>query len=466
MKRSRQTAKYVIADLVSSSTVWLLFNTFRYYEIAAGTGFDTIEKFFSAESVMEVQLVIPIFWAILHYFSGYYNRTVGKSRLEEFTTTSATVLTGATVIFFLVVLNDELQSFTVYYRLYFFLILVQFIFTYTFRAIITHRCLSAIKRKEWAINVVIIGIGTKAEKIADQLAAAGMNVLGHISETEEAQPTTASIKILGSIKKLPDIMAANSVDEIVIAVDTTESESIIALLYPLYRYNCPIKLLAEKTGILTKVKIRTIRGLPLVDLTDSSLSEAAKNIKLWADRLSALAALLILIPLYIYIILKIRAGSPGPAIYRQERIGYRGRPFYMYKFRTMYTGAEEDGPALSSDTDHRITPFGKLLRKYRLDELPQFWNVLRGDMSLVGPRPERRYYIDRIVRTAPYYYLLHNVRPGITSLGMVKYGYATSVEQMLERLEYDILYYENMSLTLDLTILLYTVNTVITGKGI
>ena len=181
--------------------------------------------------------------------------------------------------------------------------------------------------------------------------------------------------------------------------------------------------------------------------------------------LSFLAVIVLSVPMLLIALAVFLQDFHNP-IFKQLRVTKDGRFFTMYKFRTMYVNAEENGPSLSSEDDLRVTPFGRIMRKYRLDELPQFWNVLKGDMSLVGPRPERKYFIDEIVKTAPYYYLLHNVRPGITSLGMVKYGYAASVDKMVERMEYDILYYENMSLTLDLTILIYTVKTVITGKGV
>ena len=261
-------------------------------------------------------------------------------------------------------------------------------------------------------------------------------------------------------------MEKENVDEIVLAVESKNNKALLGILYSLYRYKRPIKVLADRFNMLSKIQLRTIRGIPLVDVTDNNFSPAEQNIKLFLDKVCSVVALLLLSPLFAYIAWRVKKDSPGPVFFRKERIGYLGQPFWMYKFRTMYVNAEENGPSLSSEDDLRVTPFGRIMRKYRLDELPQFWNVLKGDMSLVGPRPERKYFIDEIVKTAPYYYLLHNVRPGITSLGMVKYGYAASVDKMVERMEYDILYYENMSLTLDLTILIYTVKTVITGKGV
>ena len=254
--------------------------------------------------------------------------------------------------------------------------------------------------------------------------------------------------------------------DVLIRDESKNNKVLLGVLYSLYRYKRPIKVLADRFNMLSKIQLRTIRGIPLVDVTDNNFSPAEQNIKLFLDKVCSVVALLLLSPLFAYIAWRVKKDSPGPVFFRQERIGYLGQPFWMYKFRTMYVNAEENGPSLSSEDDLRVTPFGRIMRKYRLDELPQFWNVLKGDMSLVGPRPERKYFIDEIVKTAPYYYLLHNVRPGITSLGMVKYGYAASVDKMVERIEYDILYYENMSLTLDLTILIYTVKTVITGKGV
>ena len=219
--------------------------------------------------------------------------------------------------------------------------------------------------------------------------------------------------------------------------------------------------------IPTRPYTEDLLGLPVINIRYVPLSNTFNAfVKRCMDVVGSIVCIILFSPVMLLSAILVKVTSKGPLIFAQERVGLHNKPFQMYKFRTMYVNAEENGPSLSSEDDLRVTPFGRIMRKYRLDELPQFWNVLKGDMSLVGPRPERKYFIDEIVKTAPYYYLLHNVRPGITSLGMVKYGYAASVDKMVERMEYDILYYENMSLTLDLTILIYTVKTVITGKGV
>ncbi|MDE5875416.1 MAG: sugar transferase, partial [Muribaculaceae bacterium] len=175
--------------------------------------------------------------------------------------------------------------------------------------------------------------------------------------------------------------------------------------------------------------------------------------------------LLLLSPLLIWAACGVRMSSKGPVFYSQGRIGRRHRPFRIYKFRTMYENAETGTPRLSSDDDPRVTPFGRILRKYRIDEIPQFWNVIKGEMSIVGPRPERAYYIEKIVERAPYYTLVCQVRPGITSWGMVKYGYASTVEEMVERTRFDLIYISNMSLFIDIKILIYSIRTIIRGEG-
>ena len=191
-----------------------------------------------------------------------------------------------------------------------------------------------------------------------------------------------------------------------------------------------------------------------------------RNIKRFFDVAISAVALLLIWPFMLVLALLVRMDSPGPAIYRQERIGRHKKPFTIYKFRSMYINAESSGPSLSSPADTRITPLGRRLRKYRLDELPQLWNVLRGDMSLVGPRPEREYFIRQIVEKAPSYTLVQQVRPGLTSWGMVKFGYASTVDQMVQRLRYELMYIDNISILLDFRIIIYTIKIVLTGKGI
>ncbi len=467
MKRSKQAGKYILSDFVSASVAWLLFNILRYeilFIINEGT--DSLLDYLQYPGVLTGQIVIPFFWLVLYYFSGYYNKPFGKSRLTELFSTFITVLIGTIFVFFALLLDDIPRSINIYYRLFFGMFGLQFFITYIPRLLITQSGVRKIKNREWAMNVLIIGAGGKAVRIAHDLYRLGYDICGFVSEDARTPVKADRNQVLGTVEDIPVLMEKVNVDEIVLAVESKNNKMLLGVLYSLYRYKRPIKVLADRFNMLSKIQLQTIRGIPLVDVTDNNFSPAGQNIKFFLDKVCSAVALLLLSPLFVYIAWRVKRDSPGPVFFRQERIGYLGQPFWMYKFRTMYVNAEENGPSLSSEDDPRVTPFGRVMRKYRLDELPQFWNVLKGDMSLVGPRPERKYFIDEIVKTAPYYYLLHNVRPGITSLGMVKYGYAASVDKMVERMEYDILYYENMSLTLDLTILIYTVKTVVTGKGI
>ncbi len=282
------------------------------------------------------------------------------------------------------------------------------------------------------------------------------------------EPVAKAGKPVYELDGVDGVCSRLGIKELIVVPTVSDQSQVLSVINRLFALNLPIKIAPDRYNVLrSRVRLSDLCGDPLIDISGSSMSESGKNIKRCVDVLVSLVLMTILLPVYAVVALLIKLDSPGPAFYSQQRVGLHNRPFSIYKFRTMVADAEAAGqPQLSSANDPRVTRIGRVLRKYRIDELPQFWNVFRGDMSLVGPRPERQYYVDRILEIEPAYSLVHQIRPGITSMGMVKFGYATTVDEMVERANYDLLYLENMSLLNDLKILVYTVKIVVTGKGV
>jgi len=468
-KRRNQQIKYIVGDWAMASIAWLLFNIVRFFLIEK-TGCNTLSTFLTSPLIAIEQIVIPFLWLIIFYYSGYYNQPFRKSRLEELLLTIKSILAGTLIIVVLLLIDDLNEQRETFYQLTVGLLLTHLIPIYFCRLLITNIFTRQLHTRAIGFRTLVIGTGQRALQTIRELDemnySLGFDIKGALSV--DSQPSTIDGKYhLGDVTEIDAIVQNHKIEEIIVAVDDTTTDSLLNELYPLYRFNIPIHVVAGEYEILCgSVRMTTIYATPMVEITSSSLSHFQKNIKQTLDIILAALAIVLLSPLLLFIMLRIKLTSPGPIFYTQERVGLHRRRFNIIKFRSMHVDAEKRGPMLSSEHDTRVTPFGQFLRKYRLDELPQFWNVLRGDMALVGPRPEREYYIEQLLKRAPYYSLLHKVKPGITSWGMVKFGYARNIEEMLERLRYDILYVENSSLIVDFKILIYTIRTIFLGKGI
>ena len=469
MNKKLQALKYLIADFFSASVAWTVLYVFRkvYLETKTPRTFQEIEL---DENYYFGLLFIPIFWIALYVLSGQYNKIYRRYRIKELADTFLQSLIGTICIFFVFILDDMIDTYQDYYQSLLVLFATHFGLTLLFRLWLTTRTVKRIHAGKIGFNTIIVGGNERAfnmfEEIRGMKKSPGFKFLGFVRVNGRDNLLEEHIPYLGQFGQLPDLISKKNVEEVIIAIESSDHKEIGSILNELEGTGVNVKIIPDMYDILSgSVKMNSIFGTPLVQINREIMPAWQFSIKRIMDIFVSLMAIVILSPVFIAIALAVKLNSKGPVFFVQERIGKNGKPFDIYKFRTMVQNAEADGPQLARENDCRITSIGKFLRKTRLDEIPQFFNVLKGDMSLVGPRPEREFFIQKIMVEAPHYRHLQKVRPGITSWGQVKYGYAENVEQMIHRLKYDVLYIENMSLAVDLKILLYTILTVVKGDG-
>ncbi|HOZ52357.1 MAG TPA: sugar transferase [Chitinophagaceae bacterium] len=463
-------ALYAIADYMAALLAWFLFLYYRKNNTIE-IDFTHFLEDLSSKDIFFTLLLVPISWLILHLFSGAYFNPYRKSRFIEIYRTLIISILGSFIFYFLFILNDTNKDYSYYTKSFFIYFIIQYFLTTIGRILVLRQTKNKINQGKFGYNTLIIGGNQQAigiyKDIKNNEVNLGYTFKGFVyADDSGANGMSAYLPKLGSINELEKIIDEHHIEEVIIAIDTSEHNKLQYILAQLSHRKIIIKITPDLYDIISgSVKTSNVFAAILIEIYPELMPDWQRVIKRALDIFISLMVLIFLSPLYLFSAIKVKLSSQGSIFYKQKRIGLYGKPFWIYKFRSMMPNAEDNGPSLSSENDPRITKWGRVMRKWRIDELPQFFNIIKGDMSLVGPRPERKYYIDIISQTHPHYKYLHKVKPGLSSWGMVKFGYAENTSEMIERMRYDLLYIKNCSLVLDFKIMIYTILVILQGRG-
>lgn len=468
--RNRLRWMYVLTDFVSTNAAVFCYNIFRWY--AKEETFETIGLYYSMSKVWGGQIFFPLLMMLVYWLSGYYNHVETRSRAQETITTLASAWIGSLTIFFLAVVNDFTWRRMLVFENLIVLAGLLFACVYIGRFLITRIEVKRIHSRHNFTDAMVMATDAQAVALANRINGLpkGMGVKVSFLLHSDDQPLAPGAENFEIIERadLEKLIQNRGLGMMIVSSGLPMMGGrFTGLLRLAVETDVPLFTSPDINSVaLASNRSFNVLGEPLVCLSHPNISDSTSNIKRTVDVLGSIAALLLLSPLFLVTALAIKLDSRGPIFFRQTRLGRGAKPFRIYKFRSMVVNAEADGQArVTVDNDPRITRVGRLLRKYRIDEVPQFFNVIRGEMSLVGPRPERKHFAGQIAARVPLYPLIYQVRPGITSWGMVRFGYASTIDEMVERLRYDLIYLETISISTDLKILLHTFNTVFSGRG-
>ncbi|MER3524979.1 MAG: undecaprenyl-phosphate glucose phosphotransferase [Ignavibacteria bacterium] len=462
MNKQLERTVLVVSDLLAFSLSW-----FVYYYVRVRSGWIDVTV---VPELWLPMVFIDLYWLLLFFVVGLYRPWYAKSRLDEIALLFKTTLAGCLFLFFAVFVDDAGTNVQVSSRL---LIVIYWGILFSFVAIGRLTVRSLQRRMLIAgigtHNTLIVGSEKKCRELFDEVVqypALGYRVVGCATITSKRAKPYRGIPVLGVIEDLPRLISQHNIKDVLIALESSDHARLLEIIHSCNSHSVGLKIMPDLYDIISgQARTNQIYGFPLIEISPQIMPPWEEAMKRVLDVSFAFVVLVLGMPLWLFIALLIKLDSPGPVLYKQERVGKEGKVFNILKFRSMYLDAEKAGPQWAERGDPRVTRVGAILRKLHLDEVPQMWNVLKGDMSLVGPRPERPMFVEKLSQEIPLYARRLRVRPGITGWAQVKHKYDESVEDVKKKIQYDLFYIENMSLRMDFKIILNTIAHMLLGKG-